>query len=409
MAEDSESTNRSLLLSMLSASRSTLIALDQGGRVVSIQPADRPFTGRDPRGLAGKSFASELKADFVRVYNDKGAWDELGYFVDTEGERAPYLVQRFEGAEQPFAHLFPGAVRFVLASPLSAYAALEGMHEQTIANHARELEAINVKLKRRSHRLKKAIQVLEERNKQIIADMNLAVELQKSLLPKVYPDSDQVVFTHRYIPMAMVGGDFFDIIALERNRIGIMISDVSGHGIAPAFITAMIKSSFDYLVAKDDSPASVLRRLNEEFSKIIETDHYVTACYAVFDFDLMTCTYCNAGHPPQLLAHRDGTFTELEATNPIIGMLDDFEYEECVVPFSGGDIFCFYTDGVIEARAANEQLFGVEGIKRSVAASMNESIDGMADNLLTDLIQFMKDPYFEDDITMLFGQTIESL
>lgn len=110
-----------------------------------------------------------------------------------------------------------------------------------------------------------------------------------------------------------------------------------------------------------------------------------------------------------MLAHRDGTFTELEATNPIIGMLDDFEYEECVVPFSGGDIFCFYTDGVIEARAANEQLFGVEGIKRSVAASMNESIDGMADNLLTDLIQFMKDPYFEDDITMLFGQTIESL
>ncbi len=409
MTEEREDTTKNLLLSMLDAGRSTMVALDDTGTVTGILPADKPLAGQEPLSIVGRPFATALRADFVRVFDGKESWDELGYFVDLSGERTPYLVRRFDGADQPFARLFPASARFILVSPLSAYASLEGLHERAIADHARELEAINLKLKRRSHRLKKAMAILETRNRQMIADLNLAVELQKSLLPKSYPDTDLVSFTHRYIPMAMVGGDFFDIVKLSESRIGVLISDVSGHGVAPAFITALIKSSFDYLVHREDGPAAVLSRLNDEFLKIIETDHYVTACYAVFDFDTMTCSYCNAGHPPQLLAHTDGSFTELEANNPIIGMLENYEYEPATVPFSGGDTICFYTDGIIEARAGDDKLFGVEGVKASVTAAMTESLDGMADRLITDLIQFMKDPYFEDDITMLFGQVIESL
>lgn len=398
-----------LVLSLLGAGRSSLIALGPEGLIRGVLPVDRAFAGRAAAELVGKSFASALQADFVRVFDGKDSWDELGYFVDGSGERRPYMVRRFEGADQPFSGLFPAAERFILATPLSVYASLEGLHERAVADHARELEEMNRKLKRRSARLKKAMAILEARNRQMIADLNLAVELQKSLLPKSYPDTDLMSFTHRYIPMAMVGGDLFDIVKLSDNEIGVMISDVSGHGVAPAFITAMIKSSFDYLACREAGPAAVLSRLNDEFAKIIETDHYVTACYAVFDFSAMTCRYCNAGHPPQLIAHQDGSFTELPANNPIIGMLEDYEYEEAVVPFDGGDAICFYTDGVIEARAGDGSMFGVDGIKASVRAAMAESLDGMADRLITDLIQFMKDPYFEDDITMLFGQAIESL
>jgi len=385
------------------------VALDAAGTITGILPADKPFAGFDPKALAGNSFASKLNADFVRVFDGKDSWDELGYFVDGAGERSPYLIRRFEGSDQPFSGLFPPSTRYILASPLSAYASLEGIHERAVEEHARELEEMNRKLKRRSRRLKKALDILELRNKEMVADLNLAVELQKSLLPKCYPDTHLVSFTHRYIPMAMVGGDFFDIVKLSDHEIGVMISDVSGHGVAPAFITALIKSSFDYLVQREKGPAAIISRLNEEFSKISETEHFVTACYAVFNFDTMTCCYCNAGHPPQLLAHLDGTFRELEANNPIIGLLDDFEYEEATVPFEGGDTICFYTDGIIEARDGRDMLFGIEGVKQSMTSASAESLDGMADRLITDLIQFMKDPYFEDDITMLFGQVIETL
>lgn len=399
----------SLLLSMLGAGRSTLIALDEAGLITGIIPDHIPFCERRPKDLVGAPFASTCKADFVRVFDGKESWDELGYFVDSSGERSPYLVRRFEGAKQPFSSLFPPSASYMLCSPLSLYASLEGIHERALEKHSRELEEMNRRLKRRSNRLRKAMAILESRNRQMIADLNLAVELQKSLLPKSYPDFDLVSFTHRYIPLALVGGDFFDIVRLSDHEIGLMISDVSGHGVAPAFITAMIKSSFDYLVSKESGPASVISRLNEEFSKIIETDHYVTACFAVFDFVSMTCRYCNAGHPPQLILHLSGSVTELEANNPIIGMLDEYEYEEASVAFEGGDTICFYTDGIIEARDSQDVLFGVEGVKASVRAAMSESLDSMADRLLTDLIHFMKDPYFDDDITMLFGQVIESL
>jgi sigma-B regulation protein RsbU (phosphoserine phosphatase) len=188
-----------------------------------------------------------------------------------------------------------------------------------------------------------------------------------------------------------------------------MISDVSGHGIAPAFITAMIRSSFDYLVSRERAPSTVISRLNDEFSKIIDTDHYVTAFYAVFDFSSMTCRYCNAGHPHQLLAHLDGTFAEMGPNNPIIGMLDHYDFKDVTIPFRNGDVMCFFTDGIIEARNADGVMFGPEGVMRSITASMRGNLDDMANALLTDLIQYMKDPYFEDDITLLLGQVLSEI
>lgn len=159
--------------------------------------------------ISGVHYTHRASALQARYIDGKDSWDELGYFVDAAGERTPYLVRRFEGSDQPFSGLFPPAARYILASPLSAYASLEGMHEHAVAAYARELEEMNRKLKRRSHRLKKALDVLEQRNKDMIADLNLAVELQKSLLPTCYPDTDLVSFTHPYIPMAMVGGGLF--------------------------------------------------------------------------------------------------------------------------------------------------------------------------------------------------------
>ncbi|MFH2113012.1 MAG: PP2C family protein-serine/threonine phosphatase [Spirochaetota bacterium] len=402
-------TTRDVLLSLLKATRSAFLALDRADRILGVMPQTDPLPGLIPEDLLGYTPAIAFKTDFTLVQDGHGAWDELGYYIDASGTRRPFQVRRFEGPDHPYAVLFPGAVRFILATPLSAYTALEGGSGASSALHARELETINQKLRRRARRLKRDMEILEARTNEIIQEMNLAVELQKSLLPKSYPDMDLVGFTHRYIPLAMVGGDFFDIVKLSDDLVGVMISDVSGHGVAPAFITAMLKSSFDYLVSADTGPAQVMTRLNEEFSKIIDTDHYVTAFYAIFDFGTMSCRYCNAGHPPQLLAHTDGSFTEMGPDNPIIGMLDSFGYRDECVPFRNGDILCFYTDGVLEARAADGTLFGMEGIKRSVGKAFNGSLDNMADGMITDLIQYMKDPYFEDDITILLGQVIDSL
>lgn len=406
------------VLELLKPLKGFLAALDRDDRIVGLLPDRDALPGLGATELVGRALGKALRADFVRVFDGKDGWDEIGYFYDGHGERAPYQVHRFAptpaaGAAPSlgagFASLFPEAAAFLLAAPIPAYDSLENAHKSTLANHARELEAMNQKLTKRTRRLKKAMDVLEARNRQIVKEMNLAVELQKSLLPKAYPETELVSFTHRYIPLAMVGGDFFDIVSLPDERIGVLISDVSGHGIAPAFITAMIRSSFDYLAPYESSPAKVIRRLNQEFAKIIDTDHVVSAFYAILDLKLMRCLYCNAGHPAQIIARADGGFVELGPGNPIIGMMDDFDFADEEIELGYGDSLCFYTDGIVEARDGAGRFFGLEGICRSMAAAAGDEVDGMADRLITDLIEFMKDPYFEDDVTVLFARIIDSL
>lgn len=396
-------------MSMLTLLHGALLALDDKEAIRGALPDEQCLPGIPSQAVIGRSLASAIKADLVRVFDGKDGWDELAYLPEPGGAKRPYLVSRFHGRGHPFAPLFPGATNFMLLTPLTAYANLEHLHERSLEEHAKELEAVNRELVERTKNLAQAMNILEARNHQNIKELNLAVELQKSLLPAEYPKTDLVHFTHRYIPMAMVGGDFFNIVELGDKRIGVFISDVSGHGIAPAFITAMIRSAFDHLATPDKSPAQAMRLVNAEFAKMIDTDHFVTAFYAIFDFAAMSLCYCNAGHPAQLLVHADGTFAELSPDNPIIGMVDDFEYEDTSIALRHGDLLCFYTDGIPESRNANEELFGAEGIMRSLSEASGESLDGMADRIITDLIMYMKDPSFEDDITILLAQVPDCL
>jgi serine phosphatase RsbU (regulator of sigma subunit) len=149
--------------------------------------------------------------------------------------------------------------------------------------------------------------------------------------------------------------------------------------------------------------------LNEEFLRTIDTEHYITAFYAILDFHSMRCQYCNAGHPPQIVFGADGITRELQSDNPIIGMTEGYRYENFDIPIHPGDLFCFFTDGVIEAWDESGAMFDGTGVKRAVESASAGDIDQIADTILSELIQFMKNPVFEDDITIVLGQVTEEL
>ncbi|MCK7479784.1 MAG: SpoIIE family protein phosphatase [Candidatus Moduliflexus flocculans] len=168
-------------------------------------------------------------------------------------------------------------------------------------------------------------------------------------------------------PWPWSGGTSSPSPRMETDRVGVLIADVSGHGVAPAFITAMIRSLFDYLHPREDSPSVVIRRINEEFAKIVNTDHFVTAFYGIFDFEAMSCTYCGAGHPPSSSSIPTAAVTRLASEDPIIGMTGGLRTTTTAAsPWPGGDLLCFYTDGVQEARNAKDEMFGVRGIEETV-------------------------------------------
>lgn len=397
------------LAAVMEASRLWLFSLARDGSILGFLPRGGGFLGWKDEDLAAGRFDALLRSNYVRTFDGKGAWNEIVYLAGPDGVSKPFGVRVLSAESEPLRSLAPKAERHLLLHELVIYGALEDLHERTLDRHAQELEAINQKLKRQTHELRKALEILEARNRQMIKELNLAVELQKSLLPKSYPDTPSAAFTHRYLPLALVGGDFFSVVSLGRERVGVLIADVSGHGVAPAFITAMIRSLFDYLYLRESSPAVVTRRINDEFAKFVNTDHFVTSFYGVFDFEAMECTYSSAGHPPQIIVHRDGSILRLAAEDPIIGMLEDYEYRDRKAPLAGGDLLCFYTDGIQEARDARDRMFGVRGIEESLLRNRDAGLETIADSLITEVIQFMKDPVFEDDITILLGQVIESL
>ncbi len=405
--EFARSVAKRVARSILSSLGACLVALDSKGRILSVFPRAGHGRGYTHDDLVGKDFDSVFRGSASRVGMRSGNVQEITTVEDPDGKNRTFELRGVPSQNAFKEGLARDAAEFKLVSELPSRptgATTRETDERPSLTGISRLEELNRRLVRKTRRLKRELETLERRNRRNVKEMNLAVDLQKSLLPKSYPDTPHVTFTHRYIPFASVGGDLFSIVALDDDRIGFLLSDVSGHGVAPAFITAMVRSSFDYLHQKNPDPAALMGELNREFSKIIETDHFITAFYAVFDFKAMTMRYSNAGHPPQLLFRADGRAIELGPTDPIIGMIDDHVFREAEAALEPGDLLCFYTDGIVESRDAADEMFGIGGVKRVVGSRPGLSLDETADTLLAELIQYMKDPSFDDDITLVLAQ-----
>jgi serine phosphatase RsbU (regulator of sigma subunit) len=272
-----------------------------------------------------------------------------------------------------------------------------------------EIEALKRDFERQTRELRNAVSQLEKRNTQMLREITLASELQQSLLPKEFPNDAPFEIARKYIPLSTIGGDFFDVLKVSPDTLGIIIADVSGHGVAPAFITAMFKSAFSHFAPGESSPAKVLTRLNQEFARIIRTEHYLTAFYAIIDCSSLTCTFCSAGHPNQLLIREGGVYYELATPGFLIGMFESTAYEDRSIQLKQGDVLCFFTDGLVETKGAGGKPFGRAGILESFRRHGHLQLVEFTDRLVGDLIQYMEGPALEDDITFLALKAIESL
>lgn len=278
---------------------------------------------------------------------------------------------------------------------------LRGVQERMTRQRTLELEGANELLQRQADEIKHALELLEQRHTEMEQEINLASELQKSLLPRDFPRDIPLDFAHKFFPLSAVGGDFFDVVRIGEHRLGLIITDVSGHGVAPAFITAMFKSAFGNLASNEDSPARLMARLNALFVRTLRTEHYLTCFYAILDWELGECRYCNAGHPKQILLRSDGSLEELGSMGFFLGMFDDTEYEDRTTSLSPGDCLCLFSDGIMETQGSEGKAFGRDGIVEVLREYSSQDLDQASDALMARLLGFMQGPAFEDDITYL--------
>lgn len=202
------------------------------------------------------------------------------------------------------------------------------------------------------------------------SELELARSVVNTLLPRAFPLVEGFDIYGLTIPVREVGGDYFDFISSITDRLGLIVADVSGKGLAAALIMVSFRAYIHATVINELAMRVVMGRVNKLVYESTDGDRYITTFYGLIDPEHKRLLYINAGHNPPLLLRADGTNELLKDGGYPLGIFPDSRYSESVVNLGSGDILVLYTDGVVESRNTSDQDFGLqrlEKVARSVA------------------------------------------
>ena len=229
-------------------------------------------------------------------------------------------------------------------------------------------------------------------------ELQIARDLQQSLIPADIPTSEAAEFSTLFEPSAAIGGDYFDILRLDDSRLVVVIADVSGHGLPTGLRMAMLKAALVILV-EDGKPAKeVLRRLSSMVSAENDRRFFVTASIAFIDLASGEMELTNAGHPPTYLV-RDGAVQEiLLPGNPLGALGESFGQQQ--ISLQEGDVFVWLSDGLIEALDPTGEPFGYERLKQALNGPA-DSADQVRERLLAAVESHARGAPASDDKTLV--------
>jgi len=262
-----------------------------------------------------------------------------------------------------------------------------------------------VKARVQTHCLLRGIR--EQLARQLLAiqkELETARQIQLSILPAEIPKIEGLDIAARYVPMSSVAGDFYDFIVVDEKHLGILVADVSGHGMPAALIASMLKIALAAQIAHAADPAQLLLGLNHALCGKFQ-HHFVTAAYLFVDMQKRTLTYAGAGHPPLLLwgGTSEGVRDVLE-NGLFLGKFPQATYSSLELPLRAGDWGLLYTDGIPETTNCSEIEFGTDRFKQFLNTEQSTSADHFANRLLEELSNWSAGGSGEDlhdDITMV--------
>ncbi|MGB2677740.1 MAG: PP2C family protein-serine/threonine phosphatase [Candidatus Acidiferrum sp.] len=240
----------------------------------------------------------------------------------------------------------------------------------------------------------------ERRLLSIESELVIAREIQRSILPRSVPALKDLRINAAYRPMTAVAGDFYEFIAVDQNRLGFLVADVSGHGVPAALIAAMVKVAMQSVVPAAHDPREVLRGLNRILTGQLQ-DQFVSAAYLWLDMELRKALYSAAGHPP-LLCWREGKLERIESNGLLLGLVPDSDYPVCAIPLNSDDRFLLYTDGVVEPENAAGDFFGDHQLEQIVRSNRSRLPAELSEELLSGIRRWRPSSVpQQDDITLI--------
>ncbi len=233
-------------------------------------------------------------------------------------------------------------------------------------------------------------------------ELDVARKMQQSILPTRFPRGADYQSFGGMAPALDVGGDFYDVMRLENDCIGLAIADVSGKGVPAALFMMSSRTLLKGAAIGSQQPGAVLREVNDLLCEDNDAMMFVTLLYAVYDPATGEVTYANGGHNTPLILHADGTSTELPLTGGVaLGVMDDMDFEQGSITLAPGDALVLYTDGVTEAMNGEHEELGMERLQEILAATSSRSPEEINRSIFNGIRAFAGGAPQSDDITCL--------
>lgn len=247
-------------------------------------------------------------------------------------------------------------------------------------------------------------------NARIKRELEIAQEVQRSLLPAHPPQLPGLLVASNCVAASNVGGDYYDFFLPGGQILDTVIADVAGHSFGSALLMIAARSVLHAKVHAAYSPGKLLAEVNNLlYDDLSRSELMLTMFYARLDISNLTLVYSNAGHTrPLLFRSKDGSFEELDADGLLMGVKTDVIFEENTTQLSTGDILLLYTDGVTEAENANGLFFGDERLREIIAESSNHSPEEIITDIFLNVVAFTGDKDLSDDITITIIKAIPS-
>lgn len=244
----------------------------------------------------------------------------------------------------------------------------------------------------------------KEVERQAAHDIAIAKEVQSHLFPQRTPPLKTLSYTGVCIPARAVGGDYFDYLDLGNGRLGLVVGDVAGKGIAAALLMANLQANLrsQYAVALDDLER-LLKSVNKLFYETTSDTSYATLFFAEYRDDTGRLRYANCGHLPPLILRHDKSIERLTSTCTVLGMFKDWKFTMADVHLAPGDAVVLYTDGVTEAQSDAGEEFGEDRLADLVREHASLPAPALLQTIV-DAVQKFSGREQEDDITLVVAR-----
>ena len=247
----------------------------------------------------------------------------------------------------------------------------------------------------------KRVLLSERRMAAVDRELETARRIQQSILPKAVPSVTGLSVATHYDAMSEVAGDIYDFVVTPSGHLGVLVADVSGHGVPAAIVASMVKMALAVQEGTVSDPGEVLTRMNRALCGRFDLA-YVTAVFAIVDPATRTLTYASAGHPPPLLVHRSGGRVDaLEERGMVLGFMPDAAYASAVAgTLAPGDRIVFYTDGITEAPGPDGEFYGDRRFHQILAGGASQPSEAFTAALVADARRWVNGT-FTDDVTVV--------